>query len=272
MHGAFAAPSRASPDLEAPDVVQGRLDPQHAQLFIIHLHRVFLDPVLDPHSFGTVTDVRAGLAIEPGVGAPAQKLHHIVATELAQRVLHELWINARQACRITEQDIGGVLAFTHAPVIAKEIELPGQWIDAPGQRAKKPRPFAVLQLLHHLLRPRQIVNPREAVVPLLKPDPRSGHLPRQPLAAIDADLNVKRKPALKSNVHQSKVTIHVVEVEKQALAILPDELELCFLALSLDAKALADLHTPQHADQPIADPVLCEAIAQALKTQLDQMG
>jgi len=53
-------------------------------------------------------------------------------------------------------------------------------------------------------------------------------------------------------VHQPKVAIHVVEVKEQTFAVLADELELP-VSHSLYAEALADLNTPQHADQTLAD-------------------
>src|SRR2546423_15174664 len=51
---------------------------------------------------------------------------------------------------------------------------------------------------------------------------------------------------------QPKVAIHVVEVKEQTFAVLADELELP-VSHSLYAEALADLNTPQHADQTLAD-------------------
>jgi hypothetical protein len=76
----------------------------------------------------------------------------------------------------------------------------------------------------------------------------------KPFTPVEADLNVKRQPALQSHVHEPKIAIRVVEVEKQALAVLAEELELAAWAPS-DAKALADLHTSKHADQTVADPI-----------------
>jgi hypothetical protein len=44
-----------------------------------------------------------GSSIEPGIGTPAQELHHIVTIEMTQSAVHQLGIDARQARLIPER-------------------------------------------------------------------------------------------------------------------------------------------------------------------------
>ena len=114
--------------------------------------------------------------------------------------------------------------------------------------------------MHHPLRPRQVVDPHEAVVPLLKADARLAHPSCQILPPVEAHLDAERQPRRQPHVHQPELAVHVIKVQVQALAFLGNEPEAA-LFVAADAKAHARLHAPQHAHQPLLDAVAAGDLA-----------
>ena len=71
-----------------------------------------------------------------------------------------------------------------------------------------------MQIVEHLLCFRQVVDMREAVFSFLVADAGSVHPTGEVFAAVNAHLNSQWQPGLQTNVHQPKLSINEVEVEK----------------------------------------------------------
>ena len=111
-----------------------------------------------------------------------------------------------------------------APVVAVQVQpavSAHQRIDPAGPASLSSRShLRFSRSRQHLLGPRQIVDPHEAVVPLLEADPRLAHPPGQVLPSVEAHLDAKRQPGRQPHVHQPELPVQVVKVQVQALALL----------------------------------------------------
>ncbi len=72
-HAGLALPGRFPKHLEHAGIIDRRLDPQYAPLFVVHLDRIVADPVLDPNPFGSVEKARGHFSVEPRGDAAAKE-------------------------------------------------------------------------------------------------------------------------------------------------------------------------------------------------------
>ena len=86
------------------------------------------------------------------------------------------------------------------------------------------------------------------------------HLAAQPLTAVDADLDLERKPALQSQVHEPKLRVQMVEVEMLALAAFQLELEFFGLAITAEKISAAGFHAAKDTDQAVLESVLVDEL------------
>ena len=66
--------------MEHSGIVDRRLDPEYRPLFVVHLDRIAVDPVLDPNSFGSIQITGRDLAAEPRVDATAQESQYVLTS------------------------------------------------------------------------------------------------------------------------------------------------------------------------------------------------
>jgi hypothetical protein len=62
-------------------------------LFVVHLDRIAVDPVLDANSFGSVEITGRDLAAEPRVNSAAQESQYVLTTKLPQGVSDQTGID-----------------------------------------------------------------------------------------------------------------------------------------------------------------------------------
>ena len=94
-----------------------------------------------------------------------------------------------------------------------------------------------------------MADPGKAIVPFCVFHLVAIHLPAEPFAAVDANVNQERKPALQPQVHQTKLPMQMVEVEVLTLAALQLELQGFGLAIAAQEIGLAWFHTAKDANQ-----------------------
>src|SRR5205823_15084391 len=70
---ALMAAATGSAYLEASRIIAGSFDPQQATGFVVHLDRVFIDPMLDASAFDALAQLGPGLAAEAARPRPAGK-------------------------------------------------------------------------------------------------------------------------------------------------------------------------------------------------------
>ena len=101
----------------------------------------------------------------------------------------------------------------------------------------------------------QIVHVDEAVVALVEADPRPRQLARQPVAAVQTDVDAVRHPRLQPQVHQAELRVEQIEVEVRTLAELRLQLQPLRRAVPAHGERLARLDALEHRDQPLGHAV-----------------
>src|SRR5207237_3293317 len=110
-----AAPDSAH--LEASRIIDGRFDSQQTTRFVVHLDPVFIDAMFDASPLGALAQLSPGLAAEAAGQRPAEKPEDIFRAEVFHGVMQQAGIPAGERGVVTEDDIGGVLALSHASVV-----------------------------------------------------------------------------------------------------------------------------------------------------------
>ncbi len=135
---------------------------------------------------------------------------HVLAAELFDRVRDQSRVNRLQGRGVPEHHVSRNLRLPDCPVVTVQFQATvriKQRVDAPSQRVQEPLTLAAHQSVEHLLSAFHVVDPGEAIVPLLEADPGLLQPSRQVLATVDANLNRERQPGLQPHVHQSELTI-----------------------------------------------------------------
>src|SRR5271166_585337 len=282
VHHAFAqrhprpapllSPGHQTPNAKPVRLIDGRLDPQDAAVLVVHLDRILVDPVFDPHAFGTSFVIRRRFAMERAVAAPAQKAQHVPADEVLQRMPDKLRVSFAQPRRVAEHDVAGVLRLPCRPVIRSEPVGGAVWRrhtppaqprhDGAGEAVQDSYPRARLQAIEQLLGAGEVVDAAETVVALLEADAFAGQLPGQVFAAVDTHLNGKRQPGLQTHVHQAKFAVQVVEIELQAFS--GTQVQLQPVAVETHIESGTRFEATQDGDQALLHGALFEDVADDL--------
>lgn len=135
----------------------------------------------------------------------------------------------------------------------KNVTMEG--IEGTREAVEMRQPGRAELLLHELLRPSKIIDAGKAVVAAFIAEARSVHLVGEPLAPIDADLDVEREPALDARMHEAEDGIDAVVIEMQTLAALGAELGYAGFLIAAHGERRAGLDAGQQGDQPLSDAV-----------------
>src|SRR5215831_705526 len=87
------------------------------------------------------------------------------------------------------------------------------------------------------------------------PAARCLHLPRQPLAAVEAYVHRERKPCFHAGVQPSQFGIDRIVIVMQALALPTPQLQFLCRAVAINLVGPAWLDTAEHAHQTLANPI-----------------
>ena len=181
----------------------------------------------DAHAFLAFAQITDDLPGEVGRQLATQRnlateeAHDVAATQADHGLLQQAWVEPPQRGRITEDDIDGPLALICGPVIGRRMgteELLVNRIQTVGNLRKSRRPIHGELLIQQVLGLLPVFDPRKAVVLTRVGQPTRVHLSRQPLSAIETDLNRKREPALNTRMQKAKDGMNGVVVQEQALA------------------------------------------------------
>src|SRR4051812_10802802 len=103
--------------LEKGQIVDGGLDPQDEAELVVELQRHRPHRVFDPCSFDANVIAIAGFALKLGAKLAAQEGGDVVRLDGVNRRAGQGAINGRQVRLPFENDIGGIFALIHTPVI-----------------------------------------------------------------------------------------------------------------------------------------------------------
>src|SRR3954452_12814419 len=98
-----------------------------------------------------------------------------------------------------------------------------------------------------------VLDPQKDIVVLGVANVIGREFARQPLVAIEIDLDLKRKPGLNTHMDQAKVAIHEIEVQVQAFA--PGRLHEHPVLLEAQGESAARLEHGEDTHQPLFDAV-----------------
>jgi hypothetical protein len=170
---------------------------------------------------------------------------HDGRAQRGDRGRHQITTDGLQCRTAGEQDVAGVLGLIDHPPVAREAgggDGGEQGIDLRRQAIEERRPVGVGEGLAQRRDRREVIDPGDLVVAAPVADPGPIHLPRQPLATVDVDLNLVGRPGLQAHVHPPELGIDQVQVRVQALARPVDHLQALCLPVRHDGERPAGLH------------------------------
>ena len=116
-------------------------------------------------------------------------------------------------------------------------------------------PIGLELLVQELLGPCPILDPEKLVLAPLVLQVFPVHLARQPLASVEADLDLEGEPGLQAHVQPAELGVEVVVIQLRALATLAAHLPETLRVLP-PLKGPARLDTLQHAHESFSDVML----------------
>src|SRR5262249_25834663 len=136
-----------------------------------------------------------------------------------------------------------------------------QRIERPGDSGERGGTVGLELLVHQALGERRIRQPRETVVRTLVAGAPPVQLACEPLATVEADLDVEPKPPLDPRIHETGVRVDEVLVDVEALARTQLQPSLTRVGRTVVLEAHARLDGLERADQPrLVERVLREQL------------
>src|SRR6266487_2694646 len=256
-------------DAQVIPVVQGRFGAQHTpdrgKGFVVKLHRVAVQGVLDADPFLTLPQIADHFAVKAlrdlstRRKASAQIAHHVLAAQGGQGVVQQPRVEVPERRGTSEDHIRGPLALVGGPVIAGLEGTEDRFVrrvQLSGDLVQPARPLYSQLRIQQSLRVGPVFHPGKAVVLPHKLQARGRHLPGQPLPSVQADLDGEGKPSLNARVHETPAGMNRVVVKKQAFSPTLRQVQLLRLAIAVDLKTPTELHRGQDANQPLANALL----------------
>src|SRR2546426_11013073 len=189
---------RSTPNSKVFRLVDRHLVAQHTPL-VVKLKRVFVQPMLDPHSHTSTAPIRNHFVVDPHSSRAPHIPHHLLGSKTHHRMMHQPRIDPLKGFSIAKHHVGGVLALSRRPVVLplnRPADLLVKWMTLFDQPSQYPRPVRSLLLFHQLLGSPHIADPRKTVLLSTVGHPRFVHLPPQPFPPVHTDLYQKGKPRL----------------------------------------------------------------------------
>ena len=231
-------------DPELTRIVDRRLHSQHRGL-VVGLDPVAGHPVLEPPPLGAALGLGEDLGLEGGMELAPEEAQHVLGRQVGRGVTDQVRPHREQLGAGPEQHVGGHLGLVQHPVVAAEAgptDGGQQWVDAPGEGVEHPGPGPVGEAFAQLLGPLQVLDPQQGVVVTAVADAGAVELARQPLPAVDVDLDLIGHPGLDAHMHEAELGVDQVEVVVHALALPTGGLE------AVGGLGLADLERPARLD------------------------
>src|SRR5262249_39649492 len=113
------------------------------------------------------------------------------------------------------------------------------------QLAKLQRPTYLQLLVQQGLGTPEVVDGHERIILLQVTDPLDVELPRQPVAAVETDLDLQREPGLQPHVHRAEYRMHEIEVIVKALARCHCEFQMLCGAIADEVVRATRLNTAE---------------------------
>ena len=245
----------ASENAELSRLVDHGLDTKNDPELVVRLDPVLFHPVLHPVAGNPALAVREDFAREGGMELSAQEAQDVLRSHVNRGVSKKLLEERLQGRGTLEDDIGRELALIDNPVVLEvPQDIAEEWIDDVGDAPERSDPvLSVEKGVSELLGAAEIVDRDEGVVTLTMGDAGLVELLRQPVVAVDVDLDLEGKPGLDAEVDEAEAGKDVVEVDEEALP--PGALELRSALAVGDLKRSTRLNGGEDADEAVGDLV-----------------
>lgn len=146
----------------------------------------------------------------------------------------------------------------HRPVIVHGAKCKDRVVDRvglPGQRRQHRWPIGRPLGIRKALSSRDVAHTQQAIIALFVGDPFLGQLSGQPLAAVEANLDVEGEPGLEPEVHEAELRMEMVVIVMQALAWAHEEFALARRSVGSNFVAEAGFGGAEDADEARGDAV-----------------
>ena len=144
---------------------------------------------------------------------------NVVRLQGMNRRARQIFIDRLQIRLFAEDDVGGVFALVHAPVVSGG-EVPIDGAAAPGELVEPRVDSFCFPSVGDALRPLPVRNMAEPIVSHSIIDAQSAQLACQPVVSVEADLQPARQPRWHTHMTQAQILVHEVEVVMQTLAVI----------------------------------------------------
>ena len=212
--------------------------------------------MLNPNSLGAVLEVRHNLG---SANFASQKAHDIGTGEVDHGVPNQTAIDGSQRRGALEDDVGGPFVLVDRPVVSQWECFEYLAVDR-IKHANEPieyrRPGRAQLLIHQFLRFWKVLDPGKTVVQAEVFNAGFIHLPRQPFAPVEADLDVEGEPGLNAGVHPAELRIDEIVVKIQAPPRPQFDVQFFRFGVALHLKAHTGLDARKNSDQAAGDTVL----------------
>ena len=179
----------------------------------------------------------------------AQKRGDVVGLDGVDRRPGQVAVDRRQIRLPPENDVGGVLALVHAPVIG-HAKIPVNRTEAAGHLVQPTVESLDLQAVGDLLRALPVGDIHERIVDQLEVDLALSQQAGQPAVPVEIDLQPARQPGRHPHVAQPQVFVDEIEVVVQALAVVRQQIGLAGVLVVPRLVGRAGFHRRQDAYQP----------------------
>src|SRR3954447_5231259 len=203
--------------LEKGQIVDRGLDPEYEAELVVQLdgnrpHRMF-----DPRSFEADMETVAHLAFILRVQLASEECGDVVRLDRMDRGTRQILVNGRQVRLFTEDDIGGVFALIHTPVVSG-CEVPIDRTTLPGQFVQPSVDAFGVPAVGEALCPLPVRDVRKGVVGHPIVDAELAQLARQPVMTVKANLKPTGQPSWYPHMAQAEFFVYEIEVIMQTLA------------------------------------------------------
>src|SRR5919204_4740273 len=130
------------------------------------------------------------------------------------------------------------------------------WIEHLSEPIECAAPGGAQLLVHQFLCFLKIPDPGKTVFQTMISNARSIHLSGEPLASVEADLDVEGEPGLNPGIHEAELRIYEVVVQEEAFPLAKPEIQLFGFGIRADLVTHAGLDASKDSDEAFADTIL----------------
>ncbi|MCZ2074887.1 MAG: hypothetical protein LC130_07785 [Bryobacterales bacterium] len=266
--------------LEKGQIVDRGLDPEKEAELVVEFQRHRSHHVFDPGALNANVKPVAHLTFVLGVELAAQEGGDVVRLDRVDCGPRQVAVDGSQIGLPPEDDVGGVLALVHAPVIGHAESAVNRAIGL-GKLVQLAVQSLDLPAVGDLLGSCPIRNFDKRVVDEFIADLLLAQPGGQPIVAVEVDLQPAGQPRRHPYVAQPQLIVDEIEVVVQTLAVVRPQVRLAALLVVPGLVGRAPLHRREDAHQPgllpaqgenLLHPVFLPHIALAQKLNLDPVG